>query len=641
MSHRHLSLVALLLLVAGGVALESRCPQTVRKAESPKKEAPNSGLTPGERQALYHLAEGSEIFPIDWLRALRSVRTDKPFLDNLERFGLLPDVDGPPIPGEPDRKLSVGLTLAVPRGLSIEMLGVNCAACHVGELRRGNNPPIRIDGAPNLFDVNTFYAELFESMAATVADDAKLIAFLETLKKNGSRDDITRTLILLLPVLQDKPTASASPEYLILQRLRDMVRGTRTKAEEDAARVYFKLLTSPKGTSAKLLRELLAQQETANTQRRMRLEAALKSLEADGGFGAKLRQLGPEKLALLGARFDFLRKIKDLQTVYGRLPPPGPGRVDAFINARNFLFAAEYSIPPDSPVRYPSLWGLSKRPWLHWDGNTNSVMERNVGQALGLGAVADPDSYASTLLPLNLHKLETLVKKLPPPEWPEKLFGAVDTTSDEFKKGKALYQKRCAACHERQEGGRKVDGVVVYVKVGTDMRRAQNFAKPLGSKNFADELGRVSRAIKKRSYKDNLETIRNELGEDWETKMDLPDEKIKWLTTGGYMARPLVGVWTTAPYLHNGSVPTLDDLLKPAKDRPTIFPVGHREYDPIKLGYVSTFDQVPEDQRYVMTPFDTRLPGNRNTGHEGHSYGTDLDADGRKALLTYLKMLRE
>ena len=102
----------------------------------------------------------------------------------------------------------------------------------------------------------------------------------------------------------------------------------------------------------------------------------------------------------------------------------------------------------------------------------------------------------------------------------------------------------------------------------------------------------------------------------------------KWRTTGKYAGRPLTGVWASPPYLHNGSVPTLYHLLLPAAKRPTTFPLGHREYDPVKVGYVT---EVAGKSRFVM---DTTQDGNHNTGHE---YGTDLSEDDRMALLEYLK----
>jgi hypothetical protein len=97
-----------------------------------------------------------------------------------------------------------------------------------------------------------------------------------------------------------------------------------------------------------------------------------------------------------------------------------------------------------------------------------------------------------------------------------------------------------------------------------------------------------------------------------------------------YKARPLTGIWATGPYLHNGSVPTLHDLLSPPQDRPRRFFTGSIEYDPVKVGFVTAKSSANSFE------FDTWLDGNSNLGHE---YGTTLPADDRDALIEYLKSL--
>ena len=110
-----------------------------------------------------------------------------------------------------------------------------------------------------------------------------------------------------------------------------------------------------------------------------------------------------------------------------------------------------------------------------------------------------------------------------------------------------------------------------------------------------------------------------------------PGVKQEWIDTldKGYLSRPLTGLWATAPFLHNGSVPTLWDLLQPAERRPKRFPVGHREFDPVKVGFV-------DRPARVVWEFDTSANGNRNTGHE---YGTALTDDQKWDLIEYLKSL--
>ncbi|WOH75412.1 di-heme-cytochrome C peroxidase [Bradyrhizobium sp. NDS-1] len=117
-----------------------------------------------------------------------------------------------------------------------------------------------------------------------------------------------------------------------------------------------------------------------------------------------------------------------------------------------------------------------------------------------------------------------------------------------------------------------------------------------------------------------------------------------------YRARPLDGVWATAPYLHNGSVPTLRDMLLPQKERPMSFCVGSREFDPVNVGLV-TKTQASDACAAGLTEFSVSLLGNGNRGHSFEGKETDLtklppgvigpeltDAE-RRALVEYLKTL--
>jgi hypothetical protein len=108
-----------------------------------------------------------------------------------------------------------------------------------------------------------------------------------------------------------------------------------------------------------------------------------------------------------------------------------------------------------------------------------------------------------------------------------------------------------------------------------------------------------------------------------------------------YKVRPLNGVWATPPYLHNGSVPTVYDLLSPVDERPKQFYLGNREYDPVKLGYKT-------DELTNGFLFDTSIRGNANTGHEfankppknrGVIGKRKLEPDERKAIIEFLKTL--
>ena len=139
-----------------------------------------NGLTPGQRETFYHLSQGSEIMPWILLTAVdvADPGSTKPFVENLERYGLLPD---------PARKdgLPVGLTVTSnPFTFGMDFVGVTCAACHVGELRY-DGKAVRVDGAPNMFNLQLFYSQAVDALTATMGDRGKL---WRALKRLGRQD---------------------------------------------------------------------------------------------------------------------------------------------------------------------------------------------------------------------------------------------------------------------------------------------------------------------------------------------------------------------------------------------------------------------------------------------------------------------
>ena len=607
--------ILLLLSVGASAAEQPRLPPG-QKGLSQAKPAKSSVTS--RRRMLYHLAEGSEIFPLDWLMSLRNLKTGKPFLENPERFGLIQDPEMLEIPGLGGVRLPIGLTIGTPKDVAsvaaaikrspgppdprgIRMVGVNCAACHVGRLRFDHKDLPIIEGAPNTFNIDSFYQELFESAAKTVLNRDKFEAFLTDLGNLGAKSEISTILVKTFDRIKTNPYSVRSiAEKAIINLVGNTLQGVDLQALQKEATVLHRIV------------ELLKHRpkNEADPIKRFR-----------------------DAYGLFFNRLEFLRALVSLHTAGQQLTNPGPGRIDAFGNVRRLVFTNAPKIPVNAPVSFPHLWGIRQLEWFHWDGNTNSFMERNIGQAMGLGAIADIETGASTILPLQIHTLEALFSQLSPPHWPEEQFGVVDTGSEPYRRGAALYLQHCAKCHDRQEGGQKgPHGSITYAlpEIGTDPLRARNFAETLeGGKPFTQELQAVAEKVK--NHADNGANPGEHRG-----LFDLPEKQIRWLTTLGYVARPLEGIWATAPYLHNGSVPTLDDLLKPENLRPSTFPLGHREYDPVKLGYVTDFDKVPPAECCYVFTYNTLLDGNSN---KGHSYGTRLSSSDRQALLEYLKVM--
>ncbi|HEX8672474.1 MAG TPA: di-heme-cytochrome C peroxidase [Longimicrobium sp.] len=600
-----------------------------RKAQEPKagtKDIPSSTeprpLSAQEREAFYHLTEGSEVIPLDWVRALRDSSTGRPFLENPERFGLIADPTNA-------YRLPVGVTAGPTvdtRFLGVQMLGFNCSACHVNEVTY-QGKRIRIDGGPSRFDADGFKAALAGNIRYTIRHPKALLRFIydqlrlpapkagpETFRLPRSRDPAAAG------ALQSLSDDTVTPqEEAFLAALEEELRADASRFPAvDLEKVPFDS-THPANQQ---LRARYSHVEAGRAESRFRESLDARESEV-------LQSLAPPaSRALSGSLAEAIvvaRLLRDrVATLVGLSgekggsgPPDGPGRVDAFGVARNRLYP-QRAVPTNAPVSYPHLWGFGQQAWLHWDANTNSVMERNLGQALGVGAVYDKRSMRSTLNPVHIHQLEKLARLLPEPRWPS-AFPAIDAAR--ASQGAGLFGQRCAGCHAEKPAG---DPCYPIAVVGTDSMRAVNFATPLGNGRFTDSVAPVLQALKTQAYR----TCKVPASQQAEMN-GIPDSVVVWRTTGMYGTRPLRGVWATAPYLHNGSVPNLYELLLPASRRSRSFPVGHAEYDPAKVGYVTTAQPG-------SSTFDTKVVGNANTGHE---YGTDLPEEARLALLEYLKTL--
>jgi hypothetical protein len=177
-------------------------------------------------------------------------------------------------------------------------------------------------------------------------------------------------------------------------------------------------------------------------------------------------------------------------------------------------------------------------------------------------------------------------------------------------RGAWVYQQHCVDCHADH---RFRDGVKVGARVG--------LIEPIDT--IATDRHRLD------SY--SFAFAANQYGL-------YPDSQYRFTRfrkTNGYANHPLDGIWLRAPFLHNGSVPTLRDLLEPPERRPRRFYRGYDLFDQDKVGFVSTVSverRASADQAY--TAYDTAIPGNSNSGH---LYGTTLPDDDKQAIVEYLK----
>src|ERR1043166_382393 len=544
-----------------------------------------------ERETFYTTGQGSHMIPFVWFKALRQAGNDQPFMaDQLARYGYLRN------PKSLD-DLPVGFVVAAKTG----QLGMTCAACHTNQLeyqKDGVTHALRLDGAPALADFHQFLLDLTEAARDTLNDASRF-------------DDFARAVL----------GSGFTPDKLAQLRV-----AVGNWVKQFGGFMDASLPASPWGPG--------------------RIDA----------FGMIFNRVAARDLGL------------------EREPH------------NNFRVA-------DAPVSYPFLWNASRQDRTQWNGGVPNglfvqALARNTGEVFGVFADFKPDRKPPFNLLIDfsdnsadfagLHKLEEHIAKLEPPPWPRDIWPVDDAL---VAKGRALFEANCArGCHEEKV---TVDGtwVTPVLAVGTDPRMAINAGResftglflmtPLPPPKFGlfptsaptadilassvigslrdEAIGAVLQGRKEQSgvwqaIRKHLRSLLPEKnpedlpGLDVALVLERIDLRLRALfqatpTHPSYESRVLRGVWATAPYLHNGSVPSLWELVLPPERRSTTFKVGSRKFDPKNVGYAT--DETPfKSGIFVVDPQNAN--GN---GNGGHDYGRDLSDEDRWAIVEYLKTL--
>jgi mono/diheme cytochrome c family protein len=349
-------------------------------------------------------------------------------------------------------------------------------------------------------------------------------------------------------------------------------------------------------------------------------------------------------------------------------PPAGFGRTDALGRIGNFVFGTELNNAnlrvADAPVKFPPLWYTSWFSWVQYNGSIQQPMVRNIGEALGVRArvnLTDPAKlYRSSVNVKNLWDMETLLAGpkafagLTPPAWPADTFGPIDQAKAE--KGAELYKQHCQGCHLPPAGSAEIQNPKYWEaalegksflklnqipldEIGTDPKEASNWAQRTAVTDALGE-GTIPATAGLRLVTTKIRDMY------YDSRGFSAAQRTEWdgfredgvTAPLSYAARPLAGMWATPPFLHNGSVPSLYQLLLPAEQRDKAFYVGSREFDPKNVGYATAkFDGAFE--------YRTDQPGNSNLGHEFRNtpgkgrIGPELSDEDRWAIIEYLKTL--
>lgn len=579
---------------ARGAGLALALALTVPAAKAEQVRWLDQGWSPTETKAFYGTDQGSRIMPLAWMMALKQPNGQPFMADSLKRYGYLPNPDSRPA------GLPVGFNVGNLDGA--ESIGMTCAACHTRQIDVGGTA-YRIDGGPGFTDLQGFFKDLDAAVGTVVNDEAAFEAFADM-------------------VLEKDPPAEE--KAALRKQVGDWYKSYHTLVERS--------MVNPAAPGA--------------------------PLAAAWGL----------------ARADAVTMI------FNRLSGLDIGTAPDHLIADNVH-------PATAPVRYPFLWDAPRQDKTQWPGfaaNGDSLLGliRNLGEVYGVFGAFHPFKTKWKLLGVNyvarnsadwegLDRLENLAASLRPPKWPAP--ERIDRRLAE--QGKAIYnwkteQGGCAECHGEAPGTpRLVPPSATWktpiIDVNTDIRewdliRGQDSKLNPGvlagacmplfpsiPDKDAAGLQLLSISVLGAILQHNsplpilpavpcadwsvLDSTAQDLLKDFKAIAQNPEAP----PTGRnpYESRVLHGIWAAAPYLHNGSVPTLADLLKPASERPASFPVGP-EYDLEKVGLAAS--QGKSSFTYKTSDCSDLASGNSRCGHE---YGTGLSPENKKALLEYLKTL--
>jgi hypothetical protein len=623
---------SLLVVLALPVIAGARCslPWGPPAAQGPQ------GWSSAETNAWYTVSQGSRLVPQAWIDALEQPDKQAPFLDPayIEGFRYLPHPAGAPsldpsCPTDPALPLGFAVDCQSDASLSITKLrwktgqsdrepwvGMNCSACHTAELTY-QGKTVRIDGGPTMADFQSFTEALDNALQQTLSDPARFSRFAAKVLGAGA------------------PPADSTALHDALARL--------------------------VGWNAQIAR--LNGTQTSDPIIRY-------------GFG---------RLDAIGHIFNKAALVGMANNPADQLGNPSDAPV-----SYPFL----WNITQQDKVEWNGLADnnpVGVIPGLDFDVGAAG---RNTGEVVGVfgDITIKPnvglEGYVSSINVNNLVKIEEQLQSLAPPKWPDS-FPPIDQAM--AKQGADLFvSKGCNGCHtvpsspvnltERytvslqkfhsdnpkdrptntdmwmtcnavldMAASGTFTGSKVSIVAGTVLQDSSynvNLVKNtvtgalLGRKGeliasavkgvFGIDRGLVPRGRNFAANAKNPKEARRAACLAYQE----PDPKNPLLV---YKGRPLQAIWATAPYLHNGSVVSLYELLLPPAQRRTSFYTGTREFDPKNVGFVpdqsadNTF--LFETQEKDGTPKD----GNANTGHDyGNAKLTDAE---RWELVEYMKTL--
>ena len=579
----------------------------------------DQGWSKDDQNRWYGASQGSRLIPLAWLQALEQPGGAQPFLadDHIAKFRYLPRPGQLPVgfavDQSDDSKYAGQLRWKAGQGSKEQWVGFNCSACHTGEITHGQNR-IRVDGGPTIADFQGFFETFNRSLVETRDDPQKFSRFAKRVLAGGHDDT---------PSNRDRLKAA--------------------------------------------LAQLVAWQLSVQRMNQTDLRYGFARLDAFGHIF--------NKVALVVDAANQKANPSDAPVSYPFL----------------------WNVPQHDKVQWNGIAPNRDLPGFFMQPFDAGALARNTGEVIGVFADVQPkagagiiEGYQSSIDISNLVAMEQMLSRLRPPRWPSAIFGTPVPTL--VSRGEQLFKAQCQGCHAplaRNDLSTKIEAVMTPIRldaptppgpINTDPWMACNAytrtaltgelqgtkkdfvtGAPLGPEALlADMLTTtVIGALAGRKLVITENIAQSIVGLhpppqviqpfDAPTPFDLPmgvlsaKEQLlnRCLTETSpilaYKGRPLTGIWATAPYLHNGSVANLTELLLPPSQRMKSFWLGTREFDKDNVGYVTT---QSAENTFLFRTRDVSgriIDGNSNAGHDYNN--AQLSPDDRKALVEYMKTL--
>ena len=654
----------------------------------------------------------------DWFINLELPLSTERFADpsNMRRFKFL--VDPTPSAANPDH-LPVGFTQHFDASIGDRVLDITCAACHTGELhyqKDGINYALRVDGGQAMHaftDLHrgTFGPTLISALLETYVNPAKFDRFADkVLAEGGDRDllkqQLGKNLGAFLSIKQNNPLKHLYPTREgygrtdALGRIANTLFGDHlieSNMQVSAAPVSYPFLWNIWKFNWVQYNGSVAQPLARNVGEAL-------------GVGAHIPLQTPEG-APLPAKEMFrssvhIANIENIEHALQRLvEPEWPsdilGEVDQTLAAQGNVLFNQHCVECHGPHVASKARQMQEAPlktsvndqWLievidldHIGTDANAA-QGFIEKTYDLSpAGITKDTIHQVLYPLFerrlardvLARLQTLAieqqlsdearaalaglaAQYPAPDpladagFEPSPFADIVAVLNQFDLKPSYAQTIDSDVYKQLNCGFSCQVNALWWDINFGREANSKLVASLDPSKLTEGLGLniIGLLIKNRFYEDNnLSYDQIQCIEGFGT-LDLPQQ------IAGYKPRPLAGVWATPPFLHNGSVPNVYQMLMPPEQRDTRFFVGRRDYDPVHLGYVST---PATDAETDGLWFDTNISGNHNTGHgftateaQWAAYKADykmnplpkgvigplLSHEQRMALIEYLKIHRD